>query len=241
MVSRSSKQDLRCQEIFAETVGKRLPMLLSNSKPSNSPSKKVRFKRKSVSLSASKDLISCEPVCLLALYPVGIWLVIIFVLGYSIYFFKLAGLDTSQAFDLGVGVTACGVFGNFVSWFIVTSTFGRRKTFNYGMTVLTVLLLMIGIMDVIPPELLNGARTTALATATQAIFGIVMNFAIPYMVNPNEANSKGKVGFVFGGLALIGTVGSFLYVPELKGHTFGEIDTMFFRHAAWKMGSYQID
>ena len=86
------------------------------------------------------------------------------------------------------------------------------------------------------------ARTTALATATQALFGIAMNFAIPYMVNPDEGNMKGKVGFVFGGLALFGTIGSFFYVPELNGRTFNEIDTMFFnRVPPRKMGSYVVD
>ena len=85
------------------------------------------------------------------------------------------------------------------------------------------------------------AKTTALATATQAIFGIVMNTAIPYMVNPDQANLKGKVGFVFGGLALLGTVGSFFYVPELKGRTFFEIDSMFSTHVPpRKMGSYVV-
>jgi hypothetical protein len=68
-----------------------------------------------------------------------------------------------------------------------------------------------------------------------------MNTAIPYMVNPNEANLKGKVGFVFGGLAMIGTVGSFFYVPELKGRTFYEIDTMFFnRVPPREMGNYVV-
>jgi MFS family permease len=85
------------------------------------------------------------------------------------------------------------------------------------------------------------AQTIALATATQAIFGIVMNTAIPYMVNPDQANLRGKVGFVFGGLALVGTIGSFIYVPELKGRTFYEIDTMFFnRVPPRKMGSYVV-
>lgn len=72
------------------------------------------------------------------------------------------------------------------------------------------------------------AHTTALATATQSILGIVMNIAIPYMVNPDEANLKGKVGFVFGGLAAIATFGSWLYVPELKGRTNREIDIVSF-------------
>lgn len=141
------------------------------------------------------------------------------------------------------------------------NNFGRRRIFNYGMVVLTTLLLLIGIMDVVPTTaakwvqaactvvyafvyfltigavafVLLGevsspamrASTAALATITQSLFGLVMNFAIPYMVNPDEANLKGKVGFIFGGLALIATVGSFWLVPELKGRTFAEIDHMF--------------
>lgn len=199
---------------------------------------------------------------------------IIFVLGYSTYFFQLAGLDTSNSFDLGVGVTACGVAGNFASWFIVES-FGRRKVFISGMVALTCLLLLIGIMDVVPTGaakwvqasatviyafvyfmtigamafVLLGetsstalrAQTTALATATQAICGLVMNFAVPYMVNPDEGNLKGKVGFVFGGLALIGTIGSYFYVPELRGKTFDEIDRLFAAKVPpRKMGTHQF-
>jgi hypothetical protein len=185
---------------------------------------------------------------------------IIFVLGYSTYFFQLAGLDTSNSFDLGVGVTACGVAGNVCSWFVVNS-FGRRSVFISGMGILTGLLLLIGVMDVVPTgaakwtqaaatviyaffyfatigamafAILSEASSTSLrastmslATATQAVMGIAMNFAIPYMVNPDEANLKGKVGFIFGGLALIATAWSFFYVPELKGRTFEEIDRMF--------------
>ncbi|UKZ74683.1 hypothetical protein TrVFT333_002353 [Trichoderma virens FT-333] len=185
---------------------------------------------------------------------------IIFVLGYSTYFFQLAGLDVSNSFDLGVGVTACGVLGNIISWFII-ERYGRRKLFLSGMVTLTALLLLIGIMDVVPSQAAKWvqaastvvyafvyfltigavaftilgeasstvlrAKTISLATATQAICGLVMNFAIPYMVNPDSGNLRGKVGFVFGGLAIVGSIGSWVYLPELKGKTFGEIDQLF--------------
>jgi sugar porter (SP) family MFS transporter len=185
---------------------------------------------------------------------------IIFVLGYSTYFFQLAGLDPSKSFDLGVGVTACGVLGNMVSWFVI-ERYGRRSIFLAGMATLTVLLLVIGIMDLVPTgaakwvqaaatvvyafvyfltigamafailgeasSTVLRAKTISLATATQALCGIVMNFAIPYMVNPDEGNLKGKVGFIFGALALGATIGSYFYVPELKGKTFDEIDRLF--------------
>lgn len=185
---------------------------------------------------------------------------IIFVLGYSTYFFQLAGVQTSNSFDLGVGVTACGVFGNIVSWFVV-ERYGRRVVFLWGMGTLTFILVLIGVMDVVPTRaaawvqasvtvvyafvyfLTIGAmafvilgeasstvlraKTISLATATQAICGLVMNVAIPYLINPDEANLRGKVGFIFGGLALIGTVASWIYIPELKGKTFDEIDRLF--------------
>jgi hypothetical protein len=86
------------------------------------------------------------------------------------------------------------------------------------------------------------AKTVGLATATQAVFGIVMNFAIPYVVDPNEGNLKGKVGFVFGGLSLVASIGSYFYCPELKGRTFNEINAMFeARVPPRKMGKYTIE
>ncbi|KAK8021726.1 general substrate transporter [Apiospora arundinis] len=185
---------------------------------------------------------------------------IVFILGFSTYFFQIAGLETSRSFDMGVGVTACGVFGNFLSWFVV-NRFGRRSIFLLGMVSLVTLLFLIGILDVVPTAAAKWvqsgltvvwafvyfatlgamafavlgetsstrlrAPTMALATATQAIMGIIMNFVIPYMVNPDEGNLKGKVGFIFGGLGALAAVWSWFYVPELKGRTFDEIDRMF--------------
>lgn len=140
---------------------------------------------------------------------------IIFVLGFSSYFFQLAGLDVSNSFSLGVGVTACGVLGNLLSWFVINSV-GRRRMFVWGMAALTGMLLLIGILDVVPTDAAKWvqaaitvvwafvyffsigavafallgevssaslrAHTAALATATQAVMGLAMNFAIPYMV-----------------------------------------------------------
>ena len=200
---------------------------------------------------------------------------IIFVLGYSTYFFQLAGLPTAQSFDLGVGVTACGTLGNICSWFVINS-FGRRKVYLLGMGALTTLLLLIGILDVVPTNAAQWvqsamtviyafvyfatlgamafailgetsstslrAPTMALATATQAVMGIVMNIVIPYMVNPDEANMEGKVGFVFGGLGALAAVWSWFYVPELKGRTFDEIDHMFqAKVPPRKMGAYVLE
>jgi MFS transporter, SP family, general alpha glucoside:H+ symporter len=47
--------------------------------------------------------------------------------------------------------------------------------------------------------------------------GIIMTIAIPYLVNPDQANARGKIGFFFGGLAAISLVWSYFRVPETKG------------------------
>jgi hypothetical protein len=69
---------------------------------------------------------------------------VVFVLGYSSYFFQLAGFDTSNSFRLGVGVTAIGVIGNLVAFFSV-NRFGRRPLFFWGMVGCAVVNLVVGI------------------------------------------------------------------------------------------------
>jgi hypothetical protein len=61
------------------------------------------------------------------------------------------------------------------------------------------------------------SKTIAVATAVQAALGIVMTIAIPYLINPDQANARGKVGFFFGGLAAISLVWAYFRVPETKG------------------------
>ena len=46
------------------------------------------------------------------------------------------------------------------------------------------------------------SKTIAVATAVQALAGIVMTVAIPYLINPDQANLGGKLGFFFGGLSV---------------------------------------
>ncbi|KAJ9636654.1 hypothetical protein H2204_005254 [Knufia peltigerae] len=73
------------------------------------------------------------------------------------------------------------------------------------------------------------SKTIALATAAQATAGIVMTVAIPYMINADQANMRGKLGFFFGGLASLCLLWAFFRVPELKGRTYQEVDIMFER------------
>jgi hypothetical protein len=120
----------------------------------------------------------------------------------------------------------------------VQASFTVIYAFVYSMTIGAMAFVLLGEVS----SMALRAHTTALATATQSLLGVIINIAIPYMVNPDEADLKGKVGFVFGGLAIIGAVGAWIYVPELKGRTTSEIDIMFTRRVpSRKMGAYEID
>jgi len=73
------------------------------------------------------------------------------------------------------------------------------------------------------------AKSIAVATAAQGALGCAMTVAIPYMINPDQANMQGKLGFFFGGLALLCLVWAYLRVPETKGRTYEELDILFER------------
>lgn len=73
------------------------------------------------------------------------------------------------------------------------------------------------------------SKTIALATAAQAVVAIGMTVAIPYLINPDQANGRGKIGFFFGGLSLVSLLWAWLRVPETKGRTYEELDIMFSR------------
>lgn len=72
-------------------------------------------------------------------------------------------------------------------------------------------------------------KTIAVATAVQAVFAIITSVAIPYMINVDAADMRGKIGFFFGGLSGISLVWSYFRVPETKGRTYEELDIMFSR------------
>lgn len=71
------------------------------------------------------------------------------VIGYAVYFFELAGLETSNAFNLGVGLLAVGFVGTVLSWPLL-ARFGRRTIYNTGVCILFVLVLLVGVLDVVP-------------------------------------------------------------------------------------------
>lgn len=206
----------------------------------------------------------------------------IYLINYGTYFFSLAGLNTTQAYDMGIGFLAVGWVSTVMSWYLM-QRFGRRILYNLGLAILTIIMFLVGILDVVPTkgaiwtqsalllvwnftfdwryvQLLPfplpprrpfltlcsvgpvayaifcevsatrvRSKTIAVATAIQAIVGIVMTVAIPYLINPDQANLRGKLGFFFGGLSVPCMIWCWFRVPEMKGRTYEELDIMFER------------
>ena len=202
-----------------------------------------------------------------------------YVIGYAVYFFELAGLATSVAFNLGVGLLVVGFLGTCLSWPLITRL-GRRTIYNYGLFSLTVILLLVGVLDVLPhysssPSIINGqaslmvaynffydltigplcfvilcetssaklrGKTIALATAINALANMACAVGIPYAINPDQGNLRGKIAFIFFGTALPCVAGCFLALPETKGRTFEELDLMFQRKVTTKhFGTYVFE
>ncbi|KAJ5113635.1 general substrate transporter [Penicillium angulare] len=185
-----------------------------------------------------------------------------FVIGYSSYFFEMAGLKNSDSFKLSMGVSVLGILGNIASWF-VCNRIGRRNTFVAGTTILTIILILIGVLDVVPGYssseqwgqailtviynffyffLVGGmayiifaeisstalrSRTIGLTITFTNVVSTVINIIIPYMLNPNNGNWRGKTGFFFGGFGFLSVIWSYFCLPETKGRTFEELDILF--------------
>jgi len=61
----------------------------------------------------------------------------------------VAGLNGGKAFDMSVGYLALGWVCTCLSWILI-SKFGRRRIYNIGLAVLTIIMFLIGILDCSP-------------------------------------------------------------------------------------------
>ncbi|RFU24883.1 hypothetical protein B7463_g11453, partial [Scytalidium lignicola] len=181
---------------------------------------------------------------------------------YAVQFFEHAGLDTSDAFSMNIGLTSVGFVGTIASWAIIAKV-GRRPIYIIGTGAIAIVLLLIGILDVVPQngtaviwgqcslmlicllayDLTIGptcftilcevasvrlrGMTIALATCMCHIVNVIFGVAIPYAMDSDQGNWKGKLGFLFAGIAALCVVWCYFCLPETKDRTFEELDILF--------------
>lgn len=98
-------------------------------------------------------------------------------------------------------------------------------------------VLYVSLLVVIPSSKLR-SRIIAFATAVQAIFFITATVALPYMLNPENGNLRGKNWFEF--CRLLYNLLHFFRLPESENRSFEELDIMFHRVSAGKLRDYAI-
>ncbi|RMJ10737.1 hypothetical protein CDV36_009624 [Fusarium kuroshium] len=71
------------------------------------------------------------------------------------------------------------------------------------------------------------AATQGLITITNSLWGLIMQFTVPYMINPDAGDLGGKVGFIFLATGLIASAGGWYFFPETKGLSFERLDELY--------------
>jgi MFS family permease len=71
------------------------------------------------------------------------------------------------------------------------------------------------------------SRTIGLWIVVQNMFGILMNIVVPLLINPDAANLRGKIGFIFWGTSVLALVWVYVRVPETAHRKFEELNWLF--------------
>ena len=83
-------------------------------------------------------------------------------------------------------------------------------------------------------------NTIAISTAVNALINVACAVGIPYAINPDQGNLRGKLAFVFLGASLPCLVWCFFALPETKGRTLEELDIMFQENVPTKKFKTQV-
>lgn len=199
--------------------------------------------------------------------------------GFGTYLFEQTGLNSTQAFDMGVGLNGMGFIGTLMSA-IPLIYLGRRVCYLFGMSCIVSILLTVALlcfahdygtndayrwaqatlliilafiwqMTMGPltyvivcetPSTKLRSKTIAIATAIDALTGLVTTVIGPYLLNPGAANAGAKIEFLYGGISIFSLTWCYFRLPETKGRTYEELDVMFERKvSARKFRDYVID
>ncbi|KAK5129742.1 hypothetical protein LTR08_002918 [Meristemomyces frigidus] len=86
------------------------------------------------------------------------------------------------------------------------------------------------------------AKSVCLSRNIYNIVQIIANTIEPYLINPTEANLKGKTAYFWFGTAVLASVWAFFRLPECAGRTYEELDVMFHQNVPTrKFASWQVD
>ncbi|ORY69952.1 general substrate transporter [Pseudomassariella vexata] len=90
-------------------------------------------------------------------------------MAFAAYFFTQAGLRTDQAFNVQIIALVLGVAGTLLAWVLMNHT-GRRTIYIWGLWVLFLVLLVIGLLNVFIPQ--DGTKRSGHEWATAILLAV---------------------------------------------------------------------
>lgn len=78
----------------------------------------------------------------------------------------------------------------------------------------------------VPTSVLR-SKTLAITLSLDHAVNTMWSFVTPYIINPDYANLRAKVGFIFGAFMAVFVLLAWLYVPETRRRTYEELDELF--------------
>ncbi len=82
------------------------------------------------------------------------------------------------------------------------------------------------------PHLRLRDKVLTVSYVTSCITEFGVSFALPYMLYAPYANLQSRVGFIFGGVALVGLVWAYFYLPETTGRSLEEMEELWHENVA---------
>jgi MFS transporter, SP family, general alpha glucoside:H+ symporter len=137
-------------------------------------------------------------------------------------------------FKFATGALGLASVGVIISWFLLYRI-GRRTLYVWASAALTVLLLLVGIISTVSTSQSASFAQAGLVMVWEVLFyatigpvcytiriayyisQIIVGTISPYMINPTEANWKGKVGYFWAGTCFLTFIWVFFCLPETRG------------------------
>ena len=133
----------------------------------------------------------------------------------------VGGLGLLTVVLLVIGFVSIARSTSAISW--ATGSMLLVYTFIYDSTVGPVCFSLVSEM----PSSRLRTKSIVLARNVYNILNLVTGIIIPYMLNVDAWNWRGKSGFFWGALCIICLVWSFFRLPEPKGRSYAELDILF--------------
>lgn len=76
------------------------------------------------------------------------------------------------------------------------------------------------------PHLQLRDKSSMIVYLTQFVCDFVVSYTLPYLLETGYANLHSKVGFIYGGIGVIGLIWAYFCLPDMSGRSLEELEIM---------------